>query len=291
MYFRKQIESPGPRIDEPRGRSQSPSDPASEMRDALWACVESAHQARHTDRAMDDAVDEQIARIRAALVRLGTSSVKDEFLAATAAIERALASRRDEQRELHVGLVARIDRLGRRLEDARCESTTDPLTGLGNRAFFDMMARRAIALSSLSGQPVVLLVVDIDALRAVNDVYGHEAGDAAVTGVARELTRLFMRQTDLVCRTGGGEFAALLAHTDARVALDLARRLQERIAEMPAPHPRMEFAVGASVGVAQLEAFDGLGSWVARAEGALRKAKRKGRERVSVAEGATMSAG
>jgi len=88
----------------------------------------------------------------------------------------------------------------------------------------------------------------------------------------------------VLCRYGGDEFAAILHNTDWKMAQILARRLQEYVAAMPAPHPAMEFSIGASVGVAQLEADEELEEWIARADKALYKAKQNGRDRVCVAE-------
>jgi diguanylate cyclase (GGDEF)-like protein len=201
------------------------------------------------------------------------------------AIEGALQTRREQQQEHYVSLATKLDRLGRQLEDARRESTTDPLTGLGNRKLFDVMAQRALQMFSLGRQPVVLLMVDMDKLKMVNDMYGHQSGDVAIQNLGKALSKTFLRQSDVLCRLGGDEFAAVLHNTDWKMAQTLAKRLQEQLAEMPAPHPSMEFSVGASVGVAQLEIHEDVEEWVARADKALYKAKQNGLERVCVADG------
>ncbi|MES2523645.1 MAG: GGDEF domain-containing protein [Gemmatimonadota bacterium] len=275
------------RRDEHRHVTSSVSD----LRDALWACVETVHKALHTDQSTDQTTDEQVVRVRTALQRMQTGSIKSEVLGAVAAIEGALQSRRDQQQERYVSLATKLDRLGRQLEEARRESTTDAMTGLGNRKLFDTMAPRAIQMFSLSRQPVVLLMADLDKLKLVNDMYGHQAGDVAIIGLAKALTKVFMRQSDVVCRIGGDEFAVLLTNTDWKVASSLARRLQEQIAELPTPHPSMEFKVGASVGVAQLESFEELDEWVSRADKALYKAKQNGRDRVCVADSLVTATG
>jgi diguanylate cyclase len=260
------------------------SSSVSELRDALWACVETVHKAVQIDHQTDQATAQQMDRARIALQRMQTGSIREEVSGAVAAIAVALQSRREQQQERYVSLATKLDRLGRQLEEARKESTTDALTGLGNRKLFDMMAARAIQMFALSQQPVTLVIADLDKLKLVNDMYGHQAGDAAIVGLASSLSKVFLRQTDCLCRIGGDEFACILSSTDWRVAQTLARRLQEQVASLPSPHPSMEFKVGASVGIAQLEPFDEMEDWVARADKAMYKAKQNGRDRVCVAE-------
>lgn len=257
----------------------------SELRDALWACVESVHNAVKVDLTTDVTTEQQMERAKTALKRMQTGSIKQEVLGAVLAIESALQTRREQQQEQYVNLATRLDRVGRQLEEARRESTTDALTGLGNRKLFDVMAQRALQMFSLGRQPVVLLMVDMDKLKLVNDMYGHQSGDVAIQNLGRALSKTFLRQSDVLCRLGGDEFAAILHNTDWKMAQTLAKRLQEQLAQMPAPHPSMEFSVGASVGVAQLEIHEEVAEWVARADKALYKAKQNGRERVCVADG------
>jgi diguanylate cyclase len=255
-----------------------------ELREALWACVETVHNAVKIDHTADASTGTEMDRAKNALKRLQTGSIKQEVLGAVLAIEGALQTRRDQQQEQYVTLATKLDRMGKQLEEARKESTTDPLTGIGNRKLFDMMGPRAVQMYALGRQPVVLLMIDLDKLKLVNDMYGHQAGDAAIANLGGALAKVFLRQSDVLCRYGGDEFAAILHNTDWKMAQTLARRLQEQVAAMPAPHPAMEFSIGASVGVAQLEAHEEVDEWIARADKALYQAKQNGRDRVCVAE-------
>ena len=256
----------------------------SELREALWSCVETVHKAVKIDHTADASTDTEMDRAKNALKRMQTGSIKQEVLGAVLSIEGALQARRDQQQEQYVSLATKLDRMGKQLEEARKESTTDPLTGIGNRKLFDMMGPRAVQMFALGRQPVVLLMIDLDKLKLVNDMYGHQAGDAAIANLGGALAKVFLRQSDVLCRYGGDEFVAILHNTDWKMAQTLARRLQEQIAAMPAPHPAMEFSIGASVGVAQLEAHEEVDEWIARADKALYKAKQNGRDRVCVAE-------
>ncbi len=268
-----------------RAEHRHVSSTINDLREALWACVETVHKSVQVDVHTDKTAEVQVSKARSALQRLHTGSIKSEIMGAVSAIEGALQSRKDQHKQRYVTLATKLDRLGRQLEEARRESTTDALTGLGNRKLFEAMVPRAVQMFSMSRQPVVLLMVDVDKLKLINDMYGHQAGDTAIAGLASALTKVFLRQSDIVCRIGGDEFAAILSNTDWKTAETLARRLQDQIAALPAPHPALEFQVGASVGVAQLELHEELDEWIARADRALYKAKQNGRDRVCVAEG------
>ncbi len=244
-----------------------------ELRDALWSCVETVHNAVKIDQKTDVHTDAQMQRARTAINRLQTGSIKQEVLGAVAAIHDALQARRDQQELQYVSLATKLDRLGRQLEDAKRESTTDPLTGLGNRKLFDSTSQRAMQMHSLGRTPVTLILIDLNKLKFVNDMFGHQAGDAFITGVAKCMAKVFLRQSDVICRHGGDEFCAILNNTDWKVGLTLANRLRDQIAVMPSPHPALEFQVGASIGLAQLDATEDVEQWIARADKALYKAK------------------
>ncbi len=259
-----------------------------ELRDALWSCVETVHNAVKVDQVTDVATNDHMDKARNALKRLQPGSIKQEVLGAVTAIEGALQSRREQQADQYTTLASKLDRLGKQLEEARKESTTDALTGLGNRKLFDTMIARAVQMFSMARQPVVLLMIDMDKLKMVNDMYGHQAGDTAIATLATALSKVFLRQSDVLCRYGGDEFAAILHNTDWKMAQTLAGRLQDTLCQLPAPHPAMEFSIGASVGVAQLEPLEDTEEWKARADKALYKAKQNGRERVAIAESASV---
>ncbi len=259
-----------------------------ELRDALWAVVETVHNAVKAEQTADRVADIQLQRARTAITRVQTGNVKSEVLGALSAIEEAFRSRQNQMQAQYQTLAGRIENLGTQLEEAKRESTTDALTGLGNRKLFDAMSNRAVHIHALSRQPVVLVVIDLDKFKMVNDMYGHQAGDQTLVNVAKCLSKVFMRQTDVVCRYGGDEYAVILNNTDIKVALTLARRLVGAVGEMPSPHPSMEFAVGASIGLAEYDGQENLESWIARADRAMYMAKQNGSERIAVA-GATLS--
>jgi diguanylate cyclase (GGDEF)-like protein len=102
------------------------------------------------------------------------------------------------------------------------------LTGLYNRRQFEAELDRELALSQRSGRRGVVLLIDLDRFKEVNDTFGHAAGDELLRGTAAVLSQR-LRGSDLIARVGGDEFAAILIDTDAEHGEAIARSLEERI--------------------------------------------------------------
>ncbi len=256
-----------------------------DLRDALWATVETVHRTATLESSADAETTAHLARAREAITRVRTDPrVTDEVLDAVARIEAVARARQQATREQYGVLARTLDAVGQQLEEARRESTTDALTGLGNRKHFDVSLARARHLATLDRRPVTLLLIDADGLKAINDGHGHQAGDAALTGIARALARTFLRQGDTLCRIGGDEFAVLLAGTDAATAHRLAHRFCDALAGDPHATADAPPALAASCGVAELGATEPVEAWFARADRALYAAKRDALRCVVVAD-------
>lgn len=164
---------------------------------------------------------------------------------------------------------------------------TDMLTGLPNRrAFFDRAAT-AIGGASRRASPCAALLLDLDRFKAINDGWGHPAGDAVLRDLASTL-RGTLRQADLPVRWGGEEFGALLPFTDAAEAMVLAERLRQAIRRgVPHPGGADHGPVTASIGVAGLDVTlppaEALAAAMRSADVALYAAKAGGRDRVQLA--------
>ncbi|WP_263410520.1 GGDEF domain-containing protein [Terriglobus tenax] len=168
--------------------------------------------------------------------------------------------------------------------DLREIASTDALTGALNRRALEAQAAREMARCRRYGFPLSVIVMDLDHFKSLNDTHGHNAGDAALCMVVRDL-QATLRGTDLLCRSGGEEFLILLPHTDHATALHLAERLRKRVAQVAVPVDNKKIGITASLGVAS---WSGAGeSWttiVKRADSALYLAKNSGRNRVVTGE-------
>ncbi len=175
--------------------------------------------------------------------------------------------------------------LEQRLEEAnrqlRVLVRQDGLTGLGNRRHFDEVLGTEYRRAMRDGEPLSLIMVDVDRFKTFNDMYGHPAGDACLRGVGGALAGALRRPADLAARYGGEEFAVLLPCTDESGALATAGRIQEAMRAAAVPHAGSEFGVVTlSMGITVLVAGGasaGPAALVEAADAALYVAKRSGR--------------
>jgi diguanylate cyclase (GGDEF)-like protein len=159
---------------------------------------------------------------------------------------------------------------------------TDPLTGIYNRRGFFELARRMLEEAQHFGLPISAIMIDIDFFKNVNDSYGHDAGDA-VLRVLAERCRIVLRETDLICRYGGEEFAIVLSESDINVAHIVANRLFASITGSSVATRAGPVNVTISVGVASFgEEHGSLDHLLKRADQALYLAKGYGRNQVQV---------
>ena len=158
-------------------------------------------------------------------------------------------------------------------------ATTDALTGMLNRAQFLTLAQREVGQARPVGLHLAVVMLDVDHFKAINDQYGHAAGDKALQHLAA-LLRSGTRRADLLGRMGGEEFAVVLPAVSEQIAMDVAERLRALVADTPFTFDGRQIAMSASLGVALLAAGEmTIEPALARADAALYTAKRGGRNR------------
>jgi diguanylate cyclase len=175
-----------------------------------------------------------------------------------------------------------ISNLQQSLEAIRAESLTDPLTGLGNRKYFDRSIEMAVQNALATGEPLSLLMFDIDHFKSFNDSYGHLTGDQVLRLVGLSLKQTIKGQ-DITARYGGEEFAVVLPNTALRQALTVADHIRRAVMSKELKKKSTGEILGRvtiSVGVSMLKAGDDTDSLIERADACLYAAKRNGRNRV-----------
>jgi diguanylate cyclase len=175
-----------------------------------------------------------------------------------------------------------ISNLQHSLDAIRAESLTDPLTGLGNRKYFDRSIDSAVQSALASGEPLSLLMFDIDHFKSFNDSYGHLTGDQVLRLVGMSLKQTIKGQ-DITARYGGEEFAVVLPNTGLRQALTVADHIRRAVMSKELKKKSTGEILGRvtiSVGVSILKPGDDTDSLIERADACLYAAKRNGRNRV-----------
>ena len=160
--------------------------------------------------------------------------------------------------------------------EAQRLAKTDPLTGLANRRATLDWLESLMAPSLEIGEPLAVLIFDIDHFKRINDTFGHQAGDEVIRKVA-SIARAHIRAEDLVGRIGGEEFVCILSGIEGREARALANRLCRSIAQVTG---RDGPAVTISIGLAMLRQDDTAETLMCRADAALYEAKENGRNQV-----------
>lgn len=214
-------------------------------------------------------------------------SVHRRLTRIVALFERAeegdLSETYDAEADMHPDAITQVGRAYNRVR-SHLESmvTTDPLTDCLNRRGFDQNLAREMARATRAGSEVALLALDLDHFKAVNDGYGHLAGDD-VLREAGALLRQTVRTGDLVARTGGEEFSILLPDTGGNGAFQLATRICDMFRahrfRVRGKETRITVSIGVIATVPQRD-YDTAALLKARADDALYAAKRSGRDRV-----------
>ncbi|QYJ82021.1 sensor domain-containing diguanylate cyclase [Shewanella aegiceratis] len=164
------------------------------------------------------------------------------------------------------------------------QNTVDSLTGVKNRAAFEKRLQAEGRLSRRQQTPLAILMIDIDRFKAINDTYGHLAGDQALKTIAQALKEKLRRPSDLVSRFGGEEFAMILPNTSCDGALQVAELMRSTVCELPLAWGEQAIPLTISIGICAEVIVDDQHTQllVDQADKALYRAKHEGRNRVCV---------
>lgn len=168
----------------------------------------------------------------------------------------------------------------------RSQTFSDGLTGVANRRQFDVTIEKEMRRAMRTGNPLSLLMIDIDHFKDYNDHYGHQQGDACLIQVAAELAAMLKRPTDLLARYGGEEFAAILPDTSQAQALQMGEAIRRHAAGLRIPHEKtgdLLKHITVSIGAATQNPGQPLeiAALIGAADRALYLSKRTGRNRVT----------
>ena len=225
------------------------------------------------------------ASLDSASQKLAVANSPEQVNAVVETLVKSTREMRDTNKALEERLIMsknEISALQQSLEAIRAESLTDPLTGLGNRKYFDRMIEMAVQHALAFSEPLSLLMFDIDHFKSFNDSYGHLTGDQVLRLVGMSLKQTIKGQ-DITARYGGEEFAVVLPNTALRQALTVADHIRRAVMAKELKKKSTGEILGRvtiSVGVSMLKPGDDTDSLIERADACLYAAKRAGRNRV-----------
>ena len=225
------------------------------------------------------------ASLNGASEKLSAAKTPDQVKGVVESLLRSTREMHETNKALEERLMLsknEISNLQQSLEAIRAESLTDPLTGLGNRKYFDRMIETAVQDALATGEPLSLLMFDIDHFKSFNDSYGHLTGDQVLRLVGMSLKQTIKGQ-DITARYGGEEFAVVLPSTALRQALTVADHIRRAVMAKELKKKSTGEILGRvtiSVGVSMLKPGDDPDALIERADACLYAAKRNGRNRV-----------
>jgi diguanylate cyclase len=235
------------------------------------------------ERQSDVALGAQLDTLTDAIAARDAARICAEAERVVGAVRNSMALRRQRETEQALALGERVRELREELCETRKKAEVDALTQLSNRAAFDAHLAHLASMGLLLGDAPWLMLVDLDHFKAINDNFGHPAGDEVLRQVSHCLSRTFLRKQDFVGRYGGEEFAAVLLDTSQAQMVGLAERLLASVRTLVTPHGPHRMQVTLSMGLAAQSPGEGLASWLGRADAALYRAKKQGRDRYELA--------
>ncbi|MFP4606750.1 MAG: diguanylate cyclase [Thiohalospira sp.] len=282
--------------EEMAGFLQEVSDHLQELDSHIREAAGREEEAAAAEQELDAAVSDRVRAMQTSLQEaedLPTlkATVSDQLNAINAHLEeyrsRADARRTEMEREME-RVHARMESLEvvtgvlrERLASEREQALRDPLTGVYNRLAWDERLAQEQARFQRQGHDVGLALWDLDGFKAINDTYGHTAGDKVIRAVADLLVRR-LRATDFVARYGGEEFVVLMPDTPLDDAVELAEELRRSVAALQFVYRGERVPITISCGLTALAPGDSADAAFQRADAALYRAKEAGRDRVEV---------
>ena len=248
-------------------------------------------EARESGRAFDAAVKAQVGDISQAVdSETDLEHMKGIIHRSLANICHHLEAQRSHDEHQRVAMEQRLQGLNRRLHEMEAESQqlrqrleaereqalTDPLTGSPNRLAFEQRIAQEYARWRRYRSTLSLVLCDVDHFKKINDTYGHKAGDRALQGLVAVINK-YLRTTDFLARVGGEEFVLILPETSCEQAMTAAEKVRASIENADFVYRGEQVHVTLSGGVAQFREGDSVDDVYQRADEALYRAKRGGR--------------
>lgn len=253
------------------------------MRSLVSDLAHGLRSAISDDNAKDEMVALEMAALGAAVEGESLEAIRAQLARAVDTVSRVIRERQERYEAQLQSMGERVQSLHADLVAVREKVNLDALTHLHNRGAFDRVIARQIDYSFLSGQPMALMMLDLDHFKQINDSFGHPAGDLVLQHVANTLVRAFPRRSDFVARYGGEEFAVILVDVEPSDLVEFGERVLDAIRDLKIDYQNHCIRLTGSAGIAAGTAQDSPETLLSRADKALYQAKQAGRDRIVLA--------
>ncbi|NQU22771.1 MAG: GGDEF domain-containing protein [Candidatus Nealsonbacteria bacterium] len=267
-----------------RGRVSTPRDVELARRERQAALKALLELLRAAERLSTD-VESHNTEIQESAEQVGSLQATGEMESVKQALLGHMTSLMTSNRQMQDDLTCtqyRLEEQAQEIDHARHEARTDAMTNVANRKAFDEKLHLLLDTWKRQRETFVLILIDLDQFKRINDSHGHQAGDRILKKVGAWLKKS-VREGDLVGRYGGDEFAVLLPRTTLQVGFNLAETLRTGVADRASRVAlrRGEVSVSLSIGVAVPCIGDTVETILARADEALYRSKHLGRNQVN----------
>ncbi len=260
-----------------------------DFRGIIWDFVDQLSEDFSLERAEDAVMRGNLNKLKEAVEANSIELLRDEsrqFIDAYVEYQNT----RDNRREERLGIVREnLEGVKKQLVEANQNMRFDHLTKAYNRKSFDEQINRHWKMFQISDVPVVLLALDIDHFKKINDRFGHAIGDHVLIECVKLLNEAFDGDSEFVARVGGEEFAILLPDYRLERAVKKGEKALEKIRKETLVHEGAEIRFTMSMGIAQLHKGESVEAWMKRADAALYESKTNGRNRCTIAMDEDMS--
>jgi diguanylate cyclase (GGDEF)-like protein len=259
------------------------NDSAEGMRGLISELASGLRSAIDDDSTKDRMVSRELATLSNAAQGNSLNEIRTQLARTVDMTSRVIQERQLRyEAQLH-SMGKRVSNLRADLMAAHEKVDLDALTRLHNRGAFDEVLARQVEFSFLSGQPLALMMLDLDNFKLINDTYGHPAGDLVLQTVANAIVRVFPRRSDFIARYGGEEFVIMLLDVNRDKLIALGQRMLEAVRNLHVDYKDNSIRLTCSVGIAANTQQDTAETLLGRADKSLYMAKRNGRDKAVLA--------
>ena len=255
-----------------------------ELRKLLWVFVKHLGHSLVQNEMEQNRIEQQVETLKKAVGSANTEDLRQATLTAIRLLSEMADDKKKRYEVQMQELAVQLERMKGELYVTRRELALDGLTRIYNRKAFDDHLAQTVDFSNLMKNPATLLIIDIDHFKAVNDTFGHPAGDVVLKAMAKLTLESFSRKNEFVARYGGEEFCVILTDETLESCRDLMVRFLRAVRAACVDADGHPIKLTVSVGAAQRRFGESGIEWLKRALAALYAAKAGGRDKMVEAD-------